>query len=222
MYKYMCVVSDSADKQVYYDTVAELKKRYPDCCEDTTARFGKGTMGQVLNIPESNATPKVCVMIDEENSQVVVLSETYLCSFFDGKNVEGVRKYSLNHFSYVKGDIMFFVINFIAGIVSFDILGDFAFAPLVVIIASAVIHTILSIFIQRKIDISNARLFLMQIGGGWGTLVVIVAALIFAFVTGGWGGVIAILYLICYASAIIPALILSAIVRFIYNCIKSD
>lgn len=118
-------------------------------------------------------------------------------------------------------DIMFFVINIIAVIPAVLLLGNSYFAPLVIVALLAVIHTILTIFIWRKFDISGARLFLMQIGGWTVPVISAIAWLIFAFL-GGWGILVIVGYVFYYACAIIPAVILSFIARFIYNRIKSN
>lgn len=231
MYKYMCVVSDSADKQVYYDTVAELKKRYPDCCEDTTARFGKGTMGQVFELSDDKAfSPKFCVLIDNEKSQVIVFSETYLCSFFDGKNVEEVRKRSFYGFSFGIGilfDIVFLVINFVAAWitanVSLYLVHDEKISGLIVGVALAIIHKLLTICIQFNLNISDERLFFMKTGG-WGLLVFIAIGLFYSIELSsvGWGFIAVLISFSGYLRALVPAVLLSAIARFIYNCIKSN
>ncbi len=90
MYRYRCKAADGTDEQTLNKIAEMLKIRYPEY-DSEYVQSGKRILKKVI---EEHAdvdlvvTSDICVMIDEKAGQIMVLSDDYLCSFFEDKVVE--------------------------------------------------------------------------------------------------------------------------------------
>lgn len=225
MYRYMCYVSENADKKVFYDTVAEIKKLYPECTEDTSEIFDRTEMGQVLLIPdEQGNTAKICIKKEYKTNQVFVMSETYLSKYYEDKQVGNIFIHSENSIS--KG-IPFVIINLIAAFAGFY-LGkgkvEITFTDIIIALILSAVYIFSSLFIKNKPDISLPKILFIQ-SGGYLALTIIPVVFIIAYISDSWGGVFVILFEIIYLRIVIIALsvsgIISSIILFIIKNCKS-
>ena len=227
MYKYLCVISDNVIKKNYYDTVAEIKKIYPDCTEHPYAVFDNNEMGQVFIIPDGNGgTSKICVKNEFSKNRIIVMSEIYLLDFYDGKKVEEVFLYSGNSISKTAATALgigFMIINFIAVIIGFysgKMNMEISFADVVISLILSVIYTASALLMKIRMDISLPKILFIQFGG-YAALAVLPIAFIISVIIDTWGGVMVIVVEIIYLRVVFLAVVITGIITSrIFNAMK--
>ena len=225
MYKYMCYVSENSDKNVFYDTISEIKKLYPDYTEIPYSE--RNGIGQVLLIPdEQGHTAKICIKKEYKTNQVFVMSETYLSKYYEDKQVSNIFIHSGGSLS--KGlSTPFVIINLIAAFAGFY-LGKgkvkITFTDIIIALILSAVYIFSSLFIKNKLDISLPKILFIQ-SGGYLALITIPVVFVFAYISDSWGGVFVILFEIIYLRIVIIALaisgIISSIILFIIKKCKS-
>ena len=234
MYKYLCVISDNADKKDFYDTVEKLKNCYPDCRDAPEEKSDRSCLRRVMSITEKNVDKNICVRYNISERTVSVLSDIYLKKIFKGKEIENISV-DLNKAVRIVFSIIFTVLNcayfIILMLLNFLILSDFGVKwNLNLTISSAIlsgIYVISAVILKKKTALTYGKIVFIQFGGGD---VFIAAAIIFIILTIltldlGWGLLFVCAYLVCYVSVVIPSLVLSVIfyglLRLISNTVKN-
>ena len=216
MYKYMCYVSENGDKKVFYDTISEIKKLYPECTEDTSEIFDRTEMGQVLLIPdEQGNTAKICIKKEYETNKVFVMSETYLSKYYEDKRVSNIFIHSGGSVSKGKEIILsipFVIINLIAAFAGYC-LGkvEITFTDIIIALILSAVYIFSSFFIKNKLGISPPKILFIQ-SGGYLALITLPVVFVLAYISDSWGGVFVILFEIIYLRIVIIALAASGII----------
>lgn len=227
MYKYLCVISDNVIKKNYYDAVAEIKNLYPDCTEHPYAVFDNNEMGQVFIIPDGHGgTSKICVKNEFSKNRIIVMSETYLFDFYDGKKVEEVFLYSGNSISKTAATALgigFMIVNFIAVIIGFysgKMNMEISFADVVISLILSVIYTASALLMKIRMDISLPKILFIQFGG-YAALAVLPIAFIISVIIDTWGGVMVIVVEMIYLRVVFLAVVITGIITSrIFNAMK--
>lgn len=226
MYRYICYASESADKKVFYDTISEIKKLYPDCTEDTSEIFDRTEMGQVLLIPdEQGNTAKICIKKEYETNKVFVMSETYISKYYEDKQVSNIFIHSggsISKGTEIISSIPFVIINLIAAFAGYC-LGKvkITFTDIIIALILSAVYIFSSFFIKNKLDISLPKILFIQ-SGGYLVLTIFPVVFIFALISDSWGGVFVILFEIIYLRIVIISLAASGIISsIIYKFSKS-
>lgn len=211
MYRYLYEITDSADKNTFYDTVAEIKKLYPDCTEDTSEVFDRTEMGQILNITDQHGDEaKICIKYEYNKKRIAVMSEIYLFKYYEGKKVDEVFLYSGNRPGRAFGiisSIIFIVVNAISSVL-------FLWSDVNIVISAvlAVIYLIFTLKVKRKMDIPFADIMQIQLGVNFYTLPILILLGAFVIVTSMWGAETVVMIGIGYLSSVIPALAADALI----------
>lgn len=210
MYKYLCVISDNADKKDFFNTVEDVKNCYPDCRDAPEADIN--CLRRIISVTEENIEKNICIRYDFSNKKISVLSDIYLDKFFKGKEIENISGYpaDLSKTLRIILSVIFAALNFsslllIAGIVEFRLW--------IIYSALAVIYIISAFIIKNKREINEFKILFIQFGG-----YITIAVLLIALFSNSWTGA-AIIW--CFFIAVIPALILSLIIRLIIKAVKN-
>lgn len=172
MYKYLCVVSDSADENAFNEAVTKIKELYPDCIE-----AGSGSPEdeqRTFEIPDGNGgLIRVCVKTDfseKGSGQIVIMSEAYLDGLFSDiyfgspllkrsiKRTDKKKKFSINYWRLL-ASVVFLAVNVI-----FSWLGLLKGYMILICFLTAV-HVASAILVKDKFGISVFRILFMQLGG---------------------------------------------------------
>ena len=221
MYKYMCVVSDSTDEQIYYNTVAEIKKLYPDCTEGEIKQFDDDSMGQIIDISQQVGDPfKVCVKIDysrKKSGQVVVEAENYLDKFFSDKKVSDNFSYSVDRMgraARIGVSIAFLAVNIIASHILFWGF-EWQLGPNLIISAFlAAVYTVSSLLMEETWSTGTFKTLFIQMGG-IPFCIALLLSIAYMIIDRGWGAVFVYVYAISYIRTVPVALAISKIVTSI-------
>ena len=213
MYKYMCVVSDNADKNVFYDTVAEIKKLYHDFSETPYEASSNSEIGQILNISYRSAeAAKVFIKYEYDKRNVVVFSEIYLSKYFKGKKVEG-RSFRIRDNSDKEHEkalsFFFLIVNIIVSLAARKYVHDRG-ADVILSVVLAVIYIVAAYVIQNDKDISCFRIMAMQFGGHF-TIPLTILSFTIVFINDNSVWLYFSIIGILYFKLVIPALIISGI-----------
>ena len=220
MYKYLCVISDNADKKDFYNTVEDVKNCYPDCCDAPEENSDRSCLRRVMSVTENNTEKTVCVRYDFSDRKVSVVSDTYIDKLFDGKKIENIWEYSddISKAVSIILSIIFTVLNIAVTLTAIG----FELESLPNIIISAVltvIYIISAVIIENKREISEFKILFIQFGG-YITVVIFLIAICFCLIEQGWTAIGVTLCGICFLKTVIPALIISLIIRLIINLVK--
>lgn len=221
MYKYLCVISDDADKKIFYDTVEEVKNCYPDCRDAPEENSDRSCLRRVMTITENNAEKTVCIRYDFADRKVSVLSDIYLKKIFKGKKIENISGYTddIDKAVSIKLNIIFTVLNIVASLILFGFLMQRL--PNVIISAVLAVVYIISAFkIKNELGINEFKILFIQFGG-YITVVIFLLAICFCLIEQGWAAVGVALCGMCLLAAVIPALIISLIIRLIIKAVKN-
>ncbi|MBD5138413.1 MAG: hypothetical protein HDT24_03750 [Ruminococcus sp.] len=217
MYKYLCVISDNADKKDFYNTVEDVKNCYPEFVEDTSAKFENTSMGQILEITnDQGITSKICVKFKYKASQLFIMSETYLDEFFANREIKKITIASHDGLTYKQKIIystFFIIFNIIA---AYKIL-NFNYVAIVVLLIS---HMITAFYFRKKFDLSALKILWVQLGGFWAVILPF-ASFVVGAIIGDWDGLGIILFGIIYFILILPSLFFCAIITSITVKLKS-
>lgn len=211
MYKYKCVAAANADEEDLYGVINKLKGLYPEIVENN-------------NVPSDNEFPRrkfwqgqkrIMVQYSFSERSVTVFSEDWLEKFYEDREVtEGrfkpIASMSANIKFTIILSIIFAALNFsslllIAGIVEFRLL--------IIYSALSVIYIISAFIIKSKREISELKILFIQFGG-YITIAVLPIALLS-------NSLMAAAMAWCFFIAVIPALLLSLILRFIIKALKN-
>lgn len=218
MYRYSCVVHENVGKNVFNDTVAEIKSLYHGSVEIPHMEFSNSEIGQVLNIfyrPGEEA--KVCVKYEYDKMRVVVLSEVYLGKIFEGEIVEEISLQIRDNADKDQERILsfgFLIVNIIVSLFAFEYVFESG-ANAIFSVILAVIYIITAYKIKYDKDIPYFRILAMQFGGNFTIpITILLFALPFMAFTNdndSSGGLYLIIMEILYFKIVIPALIISGI-----------
>lgn len=211
MYKYKCVAAANADEEDLYGVINKLKGLYPEIVENN-------------NVPSDNeflrrkfwqGQKRVMVQYSFSERSVTVFSEDWLEKFYEDREVtEGrfkpIASMSANIKFTIILSIIFAALNFsslllIAGIVEFRLW--------IIYSALSVIYIISAFIIKSKREISELKILFIQFGG-YITIAVLPIALLS-------NSLMAAAMAWCFFIAVIPALLLSLILRFIIKALKN-
>lgn len=219
MYKYLCVVCENSDKKAFYDAVSEIKALYRNCTEIPYIGSDESGIGQILSIPDKYGdNTKLYIKYECDKKRVVVLSETYLFKYYEGKKVDEVFRYSGKKFSMVNVpdiglSIAFLIVDIIASAISFAFIFDILPS---VIAASvlAVIYIISAFVIKKNRGISGLKTIFIQIGGIPFCIVLLgmIALLIINIVLNEWASLFFMFCIMAFFKTVPPALAVSGII----------
>ena len=221
MYKYLCVISDNADKKDFYNTVEDVKNCYPDCCDAPEENSDRSCLRRVMTVIENNTEKTVCVRYDFSDRKVSVVSDTYIDKLFDGKKIENIWEYSddISKAVSIILSIIFTVLNIAASLISF--LFELQLLPNLIIFAVlTVIYIISAVIIENKREINEFKISFIQFGG-YITVVIFLVAICFCIIEQGWTAIAVTIYGIWFLKTVIPALIISLIIRLIIKAFKN-
>lgn len=166
MYKYLCVISDSADENAFRDTIEKIKGYYPHF--EYAEQMVNGSLEKVITVPDEKGDPSsICIRIDYQNSRTVVISEAYLHYIFSGRTVENISKYKglpielLLSGAFLAANI--YIIKQISNL--FWIL---LFAPigfLIYIMPLMLLHTVSAWGIKKGMGLPISKILFMELGG---------------------------------------------------------
>lgn len=222
MYKYLCVISDNAGKKDFYNTVEDVKNCYPDYRDVPAENPNRNCLQQVMSVAENNTKKTVCIRYDFSDRKVSVLSDIYIDKLFNGKKIENVGEYSddISKAVSIILSIIFFVLNIAAALTAFEF--ELESLPNVIIFAVlTVIYIISAVIIENKREINEFKISFIQFGG-YITVVIFLFAICFCLIAQGWTGVGVALCGMYFLKAVIPALILSLIIRLIIKAVKNN
>lgn len=211
MYKYKCVAAANADEEDLYGVINKLKGLYPEIVENN-------------NVPSDNeflrrkfwqGQKRIMVQYSFSERSVTVFSEDWLEKFYEDREVtEGrfkpIASMSANIKFTIILSIIFDALNFsslllIAGIVEFRLW--------IIYSALSVIYIISAFIIKSKREISELKILFIQFGG-----YITIAVLLIALLSNS---LMAAAMAWCFFIAVIPALLLSLILRFIIKALKN-
>lgn len=211
MYKYKCVAAANADEEDLYGVINKLKGLYPEIVENN-------------NVPSDNeflrrkfwqGQKRIMVQYSFSERSVTVFSEDWLEKFYEDREVtEGrfkpIASMSANIKFTIILSIIFAALNFsslllIAGIVEFRLW--------IIYSALSVIYIISAFIIKSKREISELKILFIQFGG-----YITIAVLLIALLSNS---LMAAAMAWCFFIAVIPALLLSLILRFIIKALKN-
>lgn len=211
MYKYKCVAAANADKEDFYGVIGGLKGLYPEIVENNNAPSDS----EFLRKKFWQGQKRIMIQYSFSERSVTVFSEDWLERFYEDREVtEGRFKPIASTSSNIKFTIIlsmiFAALNFsslllIAGIVEFRLW--------IIYSALAVIYIISAFIIKNKREINEFKILFIQFGG-----YITIAVLLIALFSNSWTGA-AIVW--CFFIAVIPALLLSLILRFIIKALKN-
>ena len=216
MYQYMCVVSENADKNAFYDTISEIKKLYPDHTVSQYEGYEGIEMGRVLNIsPRPGKKASVCIKYEYNKMRVTVLSEVYLSKYFEDKKVDEVFLPISDNSEKIPETALsfcFLIVNIIVSLIALRYVRERG-ANIILSVMLAAIYFATAYKIKSDQDIPLFRIIAMQFGGYFTIpITILLFALPFiAFTNGSSGGLNIILIEILYFNLVIPALIISGI-----------
>ena len=221
MYKYLCVISDNADKKDFYNTVEDVKNCYPDCRDAPEENSDRSCLRRVMTVTEKNIKKTVCIRYDFSDRKVSVVSDTYIDKLFDGKKIENIWEYSddISKAVSIILSIIFTVLNIAASLISF--LFELQLLPNLIIFAVlTVIYIISAVIIENKREINEFKISFIQFGG-YITVVIFLVAICFCIIEQGWTAIAVTIYGIWFLKTVIPALIISLIIRLIIKAFKN-
>ena len=168
MYKYLCFVSDDAEKEDYYAEVLKIKSLYNDCRDHPNAVFDETETGQVFVITDLHGDEaKVCIKYKQDKKRIVVMSETYLFDYYDDKEVEEGAfggENDLSKKTETALEIAFIIVNCAASYIAGPLMSEPP-RSIITIIVLAVIYVISAQYIKKKRDISHFKIMSIQLGG---------------------------------------------------------
>lgn len=223
MYKYRCVVSDSADENSFYEIIDKIKNLYPDYIENEAERSGDSPAEQLIKIPLANEKyANVCVKIDrskKESGQVVVMTDTYLDGlfseiYFDSPPTKGIVhrtgkpeiKFTWWHVLPSLGAV---VINWL-------ILWNLPGHEIPIIGVLLIVHILSSMIFKKKTGLSIFVIWFLQIGGFF-SFAVIPAAITFL---DGWDALFGFVYFVYAIPVTVISCIITSIILWIRNKMK--
>lgn len=225
MYKYLCVISDNADKRDFYDTVDKVKNCYPNFTEDTSAKFERASLGQVLDITDDQGTTsKIYIKYDYTTKQLFVMSEAYLNNFFEGRKIANISIYSNKPNKAVKTILSIFFTAFNIAIPlllyrdEFEIEFDLRF--FISLTSLFAVYIISSLLMNRKSNISVLDVSFIQFGG-YPMIAAALTAIAYVLIDNNWGGLGVIIKSLIILKTVVPALALSATIQFMISALKN-
>lgn len=211
MYKYKCVAAANADEEDLYGVINKLKGLYPEIVENNNVPSDS----EFLRRKFWQGQKRVMVQYSFSERSVTVFSEDWLEKFYEDREVtEGrfkpIASMSANIKFTIILSIIFAALNFsslllIAGIVEFRLW--------IIYSALSVIYIISAFIIKSKREISELKILFIQFGG-YITIAVLPIALLS-------NSLMAAAMAWCFFIAVIPALLLSLILRFIIKALKN-
>lgn len=210
-YQYKCVAAADSDEEDLYGVINKLKELYPEIVENNNAPSDS----EFLRKKFWQGQKRVMVQYSFSERSVTVFSEDWLEKFYEDREVtEGrfkpIASMSANIKFTIILSIIFAALNFsslllIAGIVEFRLW--------IIYSALSVIYIISAFIIKSKREISELKILFIQFGG-YITIAVLPIALLS-------NSLMASAMAWCFFIAVIPALLLSLILRFIIKALKN-
>lgn len=165
MYKYLCVVSDSADENSFRDTIQKIKGFYPHF--EYAEQFMNGSLEKMIVIPDERGVPShICIRMDQQNSKTVVISESYLHHIFSGRTVENISECSKLTFHLLSA--AFLIVN-IAAVRRFSELIFLYFLlpwlALINIVPLIAVYGISAWGIKKITNLPSSKILFMEAGG---------------------------------------------------------
>lgn len=210
-YQYKCIAAANADEEDLYGVINKLKGLYPEIVENNNAPPDS----EFLRRKFWQGQKRVMVQYSFSERSVTVFSEDWLEKFYEDREVtEGrfkpIASMSANIKFTIILSIIFAALNFsslllIAGIVEFRLW--------IIYSALSVIYIISAFIIKSKWEISEFKILFIQLGG-----YITIAVLLIALLSNS---LMAAAMAWCFFIAVIPALLLSLILRFIIKALKN-
>lgn len=167
MYKYRCVISNSADANAFYDTIAKIKWFYPHI--EYAEQMVNYSLEKIITIPDEKGNPSaICIRFDFQNSITVVISEIYLYHIFYGKEVESLsKKISLPLHLLLSAAFMAMNIFVLRKISELFLIYLFLFPwfPLIYIVPLMVIYFICAWGIKKGMELPLLKIIFIELGG---------------------------------------------------------
>ena len=166
MYKYLCVISDNADKKDFYDTVEDVKNCYPDCRDAPEEKSDRSCLRRVMSITEKNVEKNICIRYDFADETVSVLSDSYLDKFFKGKEIENILWYSSKtKTGKILLSIIFAIINIAVYIFMLKNTWLFDLRNIVLLLILFCFYTGSTVNFKKKTALKLEEILFIQFGG---------------------------------------------------------
>lgn len=220
MYKYLCVISDSADENAFSEAAAKIKELYPDCIEAGSEISESGQ--RTFEIPDGNGgLIRACVKTDfseKETGQVVIMSEAYLDGLFSDiyfgspllkrsvRRTNKTRKKKLNiNYRRLLASVVFLVFNVVLTWLGLN-------ESMVILCFLTAFHVASSLLIKDKYGMPVLLILFMQLGGFFSFAVPVLSLI--CLKGSGW------LFGLYYFAVMIPVLAVSGIMTAVISLMQ--